>query len=109
MCVSALVLETRLDEFFNCPPMRESLEILVAFSSLGDLGERDTHSSYFTPYYTMDPMWENARSMRWERAVECVNRTCYQCIDRGWEQYLYKTDWLKVMHVNLRMFIIRKC
>jgi hypothetical protein len=37
-----LVLETRLDEFFNCPPMWELLEILVAFSSLGDLDERES-------------------------------------------------------------------
>jgi len=40
-CISALVLEARLDEFFNCPSMWESFEILVAFSSLGDLGERE--------------------------------------------------------------------
>ena len=41
MCISVLVLEARLDEFFNWPPMWESFEIFMMFSSLGDLGERE--------------------------------------------------------------------
>jgi hypothetical protein len=41
MCISALVLEARLDKFFNCPSMWELLEILMAFLSLGDLDERE--------------------------------------------------------------------
>ena len=36
-----LVLEARLDEFFNWPSMWELFEIFVTFSSLGDLGERE--------------------------------------------------------------------
>jgi hypothetical protein len=41
MCIGALVLEARLYEFLYCPSMWESFEIVVAFSSLGDLGERE--------------------------------------------------------------------
>ena len=41
MCISTLVFKATLDEFFNCPSMWESLEMLVVFSSLGDLGERE--------------------------------------------------------------------
>ena len=36
-----LVLEARLDEFFNWPSMWEFFKISVMFLSLGDLGERE--------------------------------------------------------------------
>ena len=36
-----LVLEARLDEFFNWPSMWELFETFVTFLSLGDLGERE--------------------------------------------------------------------
>jgi hypothetical protein len=40
-CIGALVLEARLHEFLYCPSMWELFEIVMVFSSLGDLGERE--------------------------------------------------------------------
>jgi hypothetical protein len=36
MSIGALVLQTGLDEFFDCPAVWESLEVVMALSSLGD-------------------------------------------------------------------------
>jgi hypothetical protein len=49
-----LVLEARLDKFFNCPSIWNSFEILVEFSSLGDLGEREFMKDWQSTTYHPD-------------------------------------------------------
>jgi hypothetical protein len=36
MGIGMLVLQTGLNKFFNCPAMWETLEVVMALSSLGD-------------------------------------------------------------------------
>jgi hypothetical protein len=53
MGIGMLVLQTGLNEFFNCPAMQEMLEVVMALSSLGDPSKNE-ESKQIRTYHCND-------------------------------------------------------
>ena len=60
MSIGTLVLKAGLDKLFNYPAMQESLEVVIALSSLGDLSkpEKDKQIKiYHCNDFSDDRLW----------------------------------------------------
>jgi hypothetical protein len=51
MGIGTLVLEAGLDKFFNCPAVWESLEVVMALSSLGDPSKNEKDKQILTYHH----------------------------------------------------------
>jgi len=86
MCISMLVLEARLDEFFNCPSMWELFEIVVAFSSLG-VGEKEFMKDWQSTTYHPDDLGNEVLGLVVPfdptvkpSLVDCISNTALQIL-----------------------------
>jgi len=60
MGIGALVLEARLDKYFNFPALWEMFEVVMAFLSLGDSfrnGKNKQTRTYHCNDFTNDQLW----------------------------------------------------
>jgi hypothetical protein len=60
MGIGTLVLEVGLDELFNCPAVRESLEVVMALLSLGDPSKNEKDKqirTYHCNNFGNDQLW----------------------------------------------------